>query len=305
MSDNYVPSGFFSQIENNLESKTFYFLAGLPRSGSTLLSTLLNQNPKFYSGPSSPVLSTMYVVEEHLKNDELFFAYPKPEQAFKIISSIIHQFYSDIKNPVIFDKNRAWTSRIPYIEEYIKQKAKIICPVRDYKEILTSMITMIRRNPYQEGQPKINFIDEQLVKLNIPINDHNRCEYIASPNGILGQSANSILDAFRQGFGDRVYFVEYKDLVNSPQQTMSKIYEFLEEESFTHIFDGLENSNRENDLVTYGIGDMHYVHKKVEITAPNPIDVLPREILEMCKGTDFWRRDLNRSSTPGINILEP
>ena len=39
--------------------KTFYFMTGLPRSGSTLLSSILNQNPKFYSGPSSPVVSTI------------------------------------------------------------------------------------------------------------------------------------------------------------------------------------------------------------------------------------------------------
>ena len=192
-------------------NKKYYFMAGLPRSGSTLISSILNQNDKFYSGPSSPVLSTMFAVENSLANDELFHGFPKPQQAHLIISSIINQFYSDVQNPVVVDKNRAWTSRISYIEGYIGQKAKIICPVRDIEEILTSMITMIRRNPYREGTPRINFIDEQLVKLNIPINDDNRCEYIASPDGILGQSLNSIVDAINQGFGDRIHFVEYKE----------------------------------------------------------------------------------------------
>lgn len=28
-------------------NKNFYFMAGLPRSGSTLLSSILNQNPRF------------------------------------------------------------------------------------------------------------------------------------------------------------------------------------------------------------------------------------------------------------------
>ena len=45
-------------------NKTFYFMAGLPRSGSTLLSSILNQNPRFYSGPSSPVLGAMFAVEQ-------------------------------------------------------------------------------------------------------------------------------------------------------------------------------------------------------------------------------------------------
>lgn len=272
-------------------NKTFYFMSGLPRSGSTVLSAILNQNPRFYSGPSSPVLSTMFSVENHLQNDELFNGYPKPEQAKQIISSIPFQFYSDRKEEVIIDKNRAWTARVPYIEGYIGQQAKIICPVRDIDEILTSMITMIRRNPYQEGQGRINFIDEQLVKLNIPLTDDNRCEYIAGPQGILGQSLNAIVEGFEQGFGDRIYFVEYKDLVNRPEQTLQNLYEFLGEEPYEHTFDNLQNQSREQDLRTYGLADMHQVHKKLKATAPNPKEILSKSIIDKCKGMDIWRQE--------------
>ena len=270
-------------------NKTFYFMAGLPRAGSTVLGSILNQNPRFYVSPSSPVLSTMYAVEDHLRNDELFHGYPKPQQANQIISSIPYQFYSDIQEPVIIDKNRAWPARVPYIEGYLRQKAKIICPVRDIDEILTSMITMIRRNPYQEGQSRINFIDEQLVKLNIPISDDNRCDYIAGPNGILGQSLNAIAEGFKQGFRDRLHFVEYKDLISSPQETLNSIYEFLEEEPFEHTFTNLENQSRENDLATYGLSDMHEVRSKLASTAPDPSNVLSSSILKKCEGVDIWR----------------
>lgn len=270
--------------------KTYYFMAGLPRSGSTVLSSILNQNPRIYSGPSSPVLSTMFSVENHLQNDELFHGYPKPEQANLIISNIIRQFYSDVEKPVVIDKNRAWTARVPYIEGYIRQKAKIICPVRDIDEILTSMIMLIRRNPYQEGQPRINFIDEQLVKLNIPLSDDNRCEYIAGPQGILGQSLNAIQEGFKQGFGNRIHFVEYQNLVNNPETTLKSLYEFLEEEPFEHTFEGLQNSNRENDLKTYGLSDMHEVYDKLQSNSPKPKDVLSQNILDKCKAMDFWRQ---------------
>ena len=265
-------------------------MAGLPRSGSTVLSAILNQNPRFYSGPSSPVLSTMYAVENHLANDELFHGYPKPEQAKNIISSIIHQFYDDIQKPVVIDKNRAWTGRVPYIEGYIGQQAKIICPVRDIDEILTSMIMMIRRNPYQEGQPKINFIDEQLVKQNIPLSDDNRCEYIAGPNGILGQSLNAIVEGLKQGFSNRIHFVEYCDIINNPEETLSKLYEFLGEEYYEHTFEGLENKNQERDLITYGLADMHKVHSKLESTASNPKEILSQTILDRCNNMDIWRQ---------------
>ena len=277
-------------------------MAGLPRAGSTLLSSILNQNPRIYSGPSSPVLSTMYVIENHLLQDELFHGYPKPEQGHAIISNIINQFYDDVKKPLVVDKNRAWVARVPYIEQYIGQRAKIICPVRDIDEILTSMITMIRRNPYKEGQPRINFIDEQLVKLNIPISDDNRCEYIAGPDGILGQSLNAIMEGLNQGYGNRFHFVEYKDLVNNPKETMKKLYEFMGEESFEHQFTNLKNQNREGDVNTYGLTDMHEVRPVLKSTSKDPKKVLSKEILDRCEGMDFWRE---KNYTKNIEVITP
>ena len=293
-----MTSQFLSQFvkpQQSQDKRVYYFMAGLPRAGSTLLSSILNQNPRVYSGPSSPVLSTMYTVEQHLMNDELFHGYPKPQQANLIISNIINQFYSDVNNPVVIDKNRAWVARVPYIEGYLNQQAKIICPVRDIDEILTSMITMIRRNPYVEGNERINFIDEQLVKLNIPISDDSRCEYIAGPQGILGQSLNAIMEGVNQGFLDRMHFVEYKDLVNSPKETMDKIYEFLGEDSYDHDFSNIENVNRENDMKTYGLNDMHDVRPELKSTSPDPSTVLSEYVLEKCQGMDIWR-NLNDST---------
>jgi sulfotransferase len=297
-------SGFLSQVSVKKPAlqKNYCFMAGLPRAGSTLLSSILNQNPRIYSGPSSPVLSTMYVIENHLLQDELFHGYPKPEQGHAIISNIINQFYDDVKKPVVVDKNRAWVARVPYIEQYIGQKAKIICPVRDIDEILTSMITMIRRNPYKEGNPRINFIDEQLVKLNIPISDENRCEYIAGPDGILGQSLNAIMEGLNQGFGSRFHFVEYKDLVNKPKETMDKLYEFIGEEPFEHQFTNLKNQNREGDVNTYGLSDMHEVRPVLKSTSKDPKKVLPKQILERCEGMDFWRE---KNYTKGVDTISP
>jgi sulfotransferase len=268
--------------------KTFYFMAGLPRSGSTLLSSLLNQNPKFYSGPSSPVVSTMLGLENHFSNDELFLGYPKVEVAKNIIASILPQYYSDIDKPVVFDKNRSWVNRMNYISGYFDIVPKVICPVRDISEILTSFIMMRRRN-FNVDQNKVNFIDEMLIKSNIPLTDDNRCEFLASPNGILGQSYNGLKQSIMEGYDHCLHFVEYKDLVNNPQETLNKIYEFLDEETFEHTFDNLENPHRENDLQTYGLVDMHEVRPVVKSTASDPKEILSPETLAKCQNAEFWR----------------
>ena len=240
-------------------------MAGLPRAGSTLLSTLLNQNPRLYSGPSSPVLGAMYVTHDNFIANELYTGYPKPDSVNKIVGSIIENWYYDIDKPVVIDKNRAWCARVPFIEGYIQQEAKIIVPVRRVDEILASILTMIKRNPFQEGQPRINFVDEQLVKSNIPINDENRCQYVlTSQGGIVWESLNAVKMGVDEGHGKKFHYVDYNDLVNDPQTELNKIYTFLGEESFEHSFDNLSNQHREDDITTYGLGDMHKVHSILE-----------------------------------------
>ena len=68
--------------------KKYYFIAGLHRSGVTLLSSILNQNPRFYSGPLSPVLGIMKNIENNIEKLEYYKSSPKPGSAYKL--SLIH-----------------------------------------------------------------------------------------------------------------------------------------------------------------------------------------------------------------------
>ena len=281
---------------------TFYFMAGLPRSGSTMLSSVLNQNPRIYSGPSSPVLGAVFALDAHFKNNELYEGYPKPKEVNRVIGSIIENFYSDIEKPVVIDKNRAWTARVPYINSFITKNIKIIVPVRRIDEIIASMLSMVHRNPYKEGQSRINFVDEQLIKKNIPISDVNRCTNLINQGGVIYDS----LEAIRRGFADNaahcMHFVDYNDLVNDPQKELNKIYEFLGEESYEHDFDSLSNVNREHDMKTYGISDMHEVRPKLKKTSPPPESIVPAEIMQIYtqnkEKLEFWKN-------PGILNLPP
>lgn len=268
--------------------KTYYFMSGLPRSGSTLLSSILNQNPRFYSGPSSPVVPTMIALEQSLSNDELYHAFPKQPQAAKIISSVLENWYSDVEKPVIFDKNRSWVNRLHYIPGYFGIQPKVLYPVRDIAEILASFISMYRRNPYS-GQGRIPFLDEMLIKSNIPLSDDNRCEVLCSPGGIVGASYSGLKQVFAEGKERQIHLIEYNDLVNSPEETMRKIYDFLGEEYYKHDFTNIENIHRENDEMVYGLKDMHDVRKTLDKISVDPKLILSENILAKCAGSEFWR----------------
>jgi hypothetical protein len=143
----------------------------------------------------------------------------------------------------------------------------------------------------KEGQERVNFIDEQLIKLNIPINDNNRCEFVMGNQGILGQSLRSIIDAINSGYESKLHFVEYDDLIKNPNDTLVKLYSFLGEDFFQHSFDNIKNEFREKDLETYGLSDMHEVRKKLVSIAPNPKEILSNEILQKFSNFNYWRKE--------------
>jgi sulfotransferase len=132
-------------------------------------------------------------------------------------------------------------------------------------------------------------MDEMLIKSNIPLSDENRCEFLSSPNGILGQSYHGIQQALMEGRQKQLHFIEYDDLMNNPQETMRKIYEFLGEEYFEHDFSKIENIHKEKDAEVYGLADMHDVRETLGKVSANPKEILPESIYEKCQNTEFWR----------------
>lgn len=271
-----------------MTKKKYYFMAGLPRAGSTMLSAILNQNPRFYCGPSSPVVPTMVAIEQSLLKDELFTAFPKMDFGRNLVASVIDQYYADVDKPVVVEKNRSWTFRMEYIKGYFGiEHPKVLFPVRDVSEILASFISMIRRNPYIVSD-RLNFIDQSLVVAGQPINDVTRCQAIAGP-GILGQSFDGLKKALSEGYRANIHFIEYKDLTTDPEGTMKKVYEFLGESYYHHDFNKLVNVHQENDAQVYGFTDMHAVRHTVKNTAEAPEDVLPPSVLDSVRDAEFWR----------------
>jgi sulfotransferase len=263
--------------------KTYHFMAGLPRSGSTLLKSILNQNPNIHANPVSPVMELMYHTEEYLKQSEQYLGYPKPKSAYKIISSYIENYYFDREESVIIDHCRAWTNNIERIKTYITPNPKIICPVRDIVEILTSFITMVHRNDDQ-----VSFIDQHLIEKGVTVDDDNRCQYLMSDEGIVEQALWAQSQAFIKNDTRHLLMVEYNDLVNAPDETMRRIYDFLEMDNYNHNFKNVENNHRENDDQWY-LKDMHYIRKEVKKTSKKPEDVLSPYILNRYKQLEYWK----------------
>jgi sulfotransferase len=274
--------------------KSFYFLSGLPRSGSTLLSALLNQNPKIHASTNSPLLDTIHYTEEYLLyNSEQYKAHPKPEAAHKVLSSIAPNYYFDTPESIIIDKSRGWVNQIQHITDYITQSPKIICPVRSICDVMVSFLCLMHNNS------KTSFIDDGLIRNNIEITNDNRCDYLMSSQGIIGMSYNALYDAYNKGHKDKILLVEYDDLIKNPQQKLNQIYDFLEEERYTHSFNNVKPKFDEDDDV-YKLDGMHNVRTKVEKIHRDNEKYLSDYIIDKYNHMEFWRKTTPKYSIFGL-----
>jgi len=263
--------------------KTYYFDCGLPRSGSTLLGSLLNQNPQIHAGPLSPVFEVMYYTRDRLQGEQAQ-AFPKPQIFKSMVENVIDTYYSDIEKPVVVDRCRAWTAHIDLIKEYITPDPKIICTVRHPLEILASFIDLINNSR------SVSFIDKALLQQGMFITNDTRCELMMNPGGIVWESMNALATAFRQNQTQYIHFVQYEDLVSDPKRVMQGIHSFLRMKPYEYDFENIENKYREKDTDVYGLPKMHEVRSKVEKTSRHYSEVLSEEVINKYKNMDFWNR---------------
>lgn len=265
-------------------------MAGLPRSGSTLLRSILNQNPTIYSGPISPSVELLYYTDKYFQESEMLLASPQPESCYNILSNMMDLFYEPIlkkegKSKVI-EFNRAIPNNIERFRTYIKEDVRIVCPVRSIPEILASFISLIHRN-----SDKISFVDQYLIDKGIEVNDDNRCDYLMSDYGIVGQALFALAQSFRRNEQNLLKIVEYDDLVANTQQVMKEIYDFWGLENWEHSYENLENKYPENDLFQYNLEGMHTVGKIIKKTCKKPEEVLSMSIIEKYSGMEYWREN--------------
>ena len=259
-------------------------MAGLPRSGSTLLSAILNQNPDLYSGPQTDFPRMMLSLYHETQKSESFNSGYNVEGYVNIIRQIPFNFYCNVNQKYIIDKNRSWgTIDNLKLLEVLTDDIKIICPVRPILEILASFIKLANENPD-------NFIDKKLKNIPSgyyrPLNDA-RCDLLMSEDESLQQNIFSLSSALIEEHRNKFHFVIYNDLINKPNESLEAIYDFLQIPKYNHTFDNLVWETMPNEETVFGIKNMHFVKSTLEKSKNNQ-SILSSYIQEKYKNTlDF------------------
>ena len=255
--------------------QTYYFMAGMPRSGSTVLASILNQNPAVYVTPTSPLLDLLYLNEQAWRSAPSVISNPIPSQVEAISQGIIRGCWAHVPQNIIIDKHRAWAKNLKTIEYIFNQPPKVIMTVRDVPSILASFMTLLRKtsqNPH--------YIDQILLQKRLPLTDENRVDVLWRDFVKEGYDYIGIACASNRR---ALHIVNYDDLIENKQETIAKIYDFLELPPCTHDFDNIESKTADDDLLAWGLEGLHTIKPKLEKVAKTPQEILGDKIFDKYK----------------------
>lgn len=267
--------------------KIYHFLAGLPRSGNTLLSALLNQNPNIYSTPLSPLPTFMYdfsntanTAEQAVRNDE------NKIKSEIFLSSFLDNFYKEVEKPVVIDREKSWgtPANLGLVKKYITPTPKIIFTVRDILEIIASFVKM------DAQYLKNNAADASYYISNYRSPKDLVCEYLMALNGDIDKGLLSLASAFYPENKGMFHIVEYNDLMFNPDETMAKIYDFLEMPYYEHNFNKIEKVEQDNDEAIGLPKNLHDIRKSLSQSSTS-LDILSDYIKHKYSNMEFWRKN--------------
>lgn len=263
--------------------RKIHVIAGLPRTGSTLLCNILSQNPRVHTTATSALAETLAEVKERWngkKGHQVDKKQGDKENLRRVMKAMM-QAYHNTDRDLIFDKNRGWMGHAEMLEWVIEDKAKMIITVRDINSILASF-EKIHRNEvshrmHKGPRPSTNTI-------------MGRCEWLLDKEkGMVGIPYTQLQDMFIKKLRDRMLLVEYDALCNDPVSELKKIYEFIGEEYYEHDFKNIPQYTKEDDNL-HGYDNLHVIRPELMKIADDPIKVIGNDAVRKFRNFEFWRK---------------
>ena len=259
-----------------------FFQSSLPRAGSTLLQNILAQNPSIYATPTSGVLELIFAARGNYTNSPEFQAQDSDLMKTGFMSFCkegMKGYYEAITDkPYIIDKSRGWGIHYDFLNQ-VYPEPKIICMVRDLRDIFASM-----ENNYRKSSDKTS-----------PILDWSTMQGTTVPKRVdvwaqnppVGMAIERLGEIIRMGIDSKILFVKFEDLCLYPDREMTKIYNYLDIPYYSHDFDNIEQVTQEDDTVYGAFGD-HVIRTKLEPMPSKAKTLLGRDVTDWIYNNYKW-----------------
>lgn len=267
-----------------MKNQTLVCVAGLPRSGSTLMCQLLAEHPDIYStGHSSPLANTLKKIRGALTEDVFNLAqldvdfelgYQRMKNAMQ---GFIQGWFEETEQSVVVDKNRGWLADLALLRTLVPDFKMVVC-VRAPDQILGSIESRHQQTPL------LDFPDG-LANMT----PYERADKLFAPKGLVGRTLRLIQDLQDIGASTQkqLYYVLYEDLMARPAAVMNDLFGWLGVDA--HQIDPQDLNVRPHE------SDSHYRFKyphktRSSLSPARQHEVSPRISQELFKQFNWFYR---------------
>jgi len=247
--------------------KEYFFLTSLPRSGNTLLGSLINQNNNVTVSANSILIDVLFKLNEIKIFNKYYHNFPD-EQSFDNISrNVFNNYYQNYKAHKIINRGMWGTTGNLYLLKKIIKKPKFIILYRPVLECLASFIRIEKPNNIQEA-----------------------CNYYMGEKGIINMSLCSIKNILKEK--EESILVDYKDLITDPIKTVKTIFNFIEEDFINIKINNFNQFSANNISYDDSVlkSPLHTIRTdKIELNKYNIKDYLPSNIINNYSNLDIWK----------------
>jgi sulfotransferase len=258
-------------------SRRMHFISGLPRAGSTLLASILRQNPRFHAEMSSPLAFLYLGLLERMSPKNDYHLAISDTQRLAMSRGMFSSFYEHISDDsVIFDTSRVWCVKLPELLR-LYPDAKIICCVRPLNWVLDSFERLAQMSPFYCSK-FFNFDPSGSV--------YSHVDMLMGGLGAVSAAYNALKGAYFSPHASHLVLINYESLAREPAQSIKRLYEVLGEVPFNHDFSAVRYSASEFDR-SVGSPGLHEVSGPVKYVEREP--VLPPDLFSKFADSAFWK----------------
>ena len=206
------------------KDKQIYFLCAMPRSGNTLFTSIMNQNPELVVTPNSITLEIMKDLFL-LKRKDTFQNFPDEQSLTSVMDEVYNLYYKYWSYKIIIDRGPVCTpGNLMVMQKHFKQPIRCIVLTRDLLDVLASYIKWFETES-TSFLNKYKTIEDKLNK-------------VMAKEGAVAKELMSIKYLLQHP--EMAVFIKYDDLVQNPEQEIRKVYTFLNLPYFNHHFIDLD-----------------------------------------------------------------
>ena len=255
-----------TQSDNRI--KKLFFLVAMPRSGNTMFTSIMNQNPNLVCTANSVTLEIMKDLFL-LKQTDVFLNYPDHQSLDNVLDSVYVNYYKDWPQKYIIDRGPVMTKgNFALMQKHFKKPFKCVVLLRDILDVLASYMKWYTEEPTA-------FPNRYNLK-----NDEEKLSKLMNKNGAVAKDLDAIKNAFN--YPELCHFIKYDDLVQNTEQEIRKVYNFLNIPYYPHQFQNLQQININGLGYKDGVvgKNMHTIRNEIKKEYNPYIEKIPQRIRE-------------------------